>query len=71
MGVMSLNPETLYIIRDGHHDEVTLWVRTPDGVGAYWYDEDDEDALNDVCPVKRRRIFDNMREFDSFRFGGN
>lgn len=63
-----LNPETLYVVEDKN---TVLWGRTPDGIGMYWYDEDDENAKTDVCDFKRVHYFESSREFDNFRDGLN
>ena len=62
-----LDPDTLYIVENEKSGEVH-WVRTPDGVGCYWYNEDDEDAKYDVSPFMRTRHvtydeFDELREY--------
>ena len=38
-----LRTDTMYVV-DG------MFVRTPDGIGAYWYEDEDE-ARGDVEPV--------------------
>lgn len=60
------DPDVLYVI--GHEDEgePVLYVRTPDGVGAYWYDTRDE-AEGDVSDPIATRYFDNPTEFDEWR----
>jgi hypothetical protein len=64
-----LDPETLYIIWN-HRTETYSYARTPDGIGCYWYDEDQrEEARGDVCDVKRAKHFDSHAEFDDYRNG--
>ena len=64
--VMELRTDTLYVISEpfscDEQDSVTFG-RTPDGIGMYWYLDEDE-ARGDVEPVKRVRMFDTHREFD-------
>lgn len=65
--VDNLDPETMYIVRD--YDDSLLYVRTPDGVGCFWYDEDErEEAEGDVCDHKRVMHFDSNREFEDYRY---
>lgn len=53
-----LRTDTLYIVDD-------QYVRTPDGVGAYWYQDEDE-ARGDVEPVVYVETL-NVDEFDLLR----
>ena len=64
---MKLRTDTLYVIGerfscDDEHSAETFG-RTPDGVGMYWY-ADEEEARGDVEPVKATRMFDTHKEFD-------
>lgn len=69
--VDNINPETLYVIWNDRTSEYT-YVRTPDGVGCYWYDDNQEDeARGDVCEVERVMHFDSHREFDDYRYREN
>jgi hypothetical protein len=68
MDEILLDPETLYIVEN--RDGSVSYGRTPDGLGMYWYDEDQKhEAQTDVCDYKRSRYFDSPREFDDFRYG--
>lgn len=63
---MVLRTDTLYVIdeayeNDGESD--ATYGRTPDGIGMYWYGDEDE-ARGDVEPVVRTAFFDTHREFD-------
>lgn len=61
-----MDPETLYVIRN--RDGSYSFARTPDGLGCYWYDDDDEEeARGDVCEVTRVRHFDSHAEFEEWR----
>lgn len=61
-----MDPETLYCIWQA--DDTIQYARTPDGVGCYWYDEDQKaDALADVCEVRRTRWFESNEEFEEWR----
>lgn len=63
-----LDPETMYIITD--RDDSEHFARTPDGVGCYWYDEDQwEEAKGDVCDHKRIMHFESHADFDQYRNG--
>lgn len=60
-------PDILYVVwnRDGS----LSYGRTPDGIGMYWYDEDEEDtAREDICEVRRVQYFDSHKEFDEWRY---
>lgn len=61
------DPDVLFVILDDS-GEVAHYVRTPDGVGAYWYEADQEDeARGDVSDPVATRTFDSVDEFDEFR----
>lgn len=64
--MMVLRTDTLYVISERFScddSEPETFGRTPDGVGMYWYGDEDE-ARADVEPVKATRMFDTHREFD-------
>lgn len=68
--VDNLDPETMYIItnRDGFES----LVRTPDGIGCFWYNEDEYDiACDDVCDVVHKMYFDSIEEFENYRYREN
>lgn len=61
-----LKTNILYAITEDNGD--VTYGRTPDGIGMYWYDEDDlETALGDVEPVTSTMYFDGMDEFQEHR----
>lgn len=66
--VDNIRPECLYVIWNEPAGEY-LYVRTPDGVGCYWYDDNQEDvARGDVCDVEYTKHFDSVKEFDEYRY---
>ena len=63
---MNLRTDTLYVIDEPYEndgDSKSSFGRTPDGIGMYWYG-DEEEARGDVEPVTRTAFFDTHREFD-------
>lgn len=64
---MELRTDTLYVIEERFScddvDSDVTFGRTPDGVGMYWYG-DEEAARGDVEPVVRTAFFDTHRKFD-------
>lgn len=64
---MELRTDTLYVISEpcscDDVDSDETFGRTPDGIGMYWYADEDE-ARGDVEPVRAVRMFDTHREFD-------
>lgn len=64
---MELRTDTLYVIEEPFScddpEPVVTFGRTPDGVGMYWYSDEDE-ARGDVEPAKRVLMFDTHKEFD-------
>ena len=67
----NLDPETLYIIWDEKTADYT-YVRTPDGVGCYFYDHGQrKEAEGDVCDVKRVKRFDSHKEWEDYRYREN
>lgn len=68
---MALKTNTLYVIDESFTDDEgteheQTFGRTPDGVGMYWYGDEDE-ARGDVEAVERVAHFESSREFDEFR----
>lgn len=65
-----MDPETLYVIRT----DPPTYVRTPDGVGAYWYTEDEHGpdykqmAKEDICTPTRTSYFDSELDFFNWRY---
>ena len=63
---MELRTDTLYVISEPFScddDPLFTFGRTPDGIGMYWYG-DEQAARGDVEPVKAVRMFDTHKEFD-------
>jgi len=68
--VDNLDPETMYIIIN--RDNTETFVRTPDGIGCFWYDDDQyEVACGDVCDYRRVMYFDSSEEFENYRYREN
>lgn len=57
------DPDTLYVVRQD--DDSVQYVRTPDGIGAYWYD-DRAEAEGDVSTPERVMHMDSD-DFERFR----
>jgi hypothetical protein len=62
----TLDPNALYVI---HDFDVTRYARTPDGVGCYWYDENQrEEARGDVCDPTYIKYFQSFTEWEEYRY---
>lgn len=76
--VDNIDVETLYIIGDARpagaryvdpHNPVEQYVRTPDGRGCYWYDENQlDEAKTDVCDFRRTHYFETIEDFEDYRY---
>lgn len=71
--MMALRTDTLYVIDEPYRDEdgtehEQTFGRTPDGLGMYWYGDEDE-ARGDVEQVARAAHFETYADFDEWREG--
>lgn len=64
----NIDPDALYVIH--YPDGEVQYVRTPDGIGCYWYDDRDE-AMGDVCDPRYVKHFDSYQEWEDYRYREN